>query len=146
MADRVTETTTIAAPPEVVREVLLDFDRYPDWAKDLKAVEVVDRDAQGRGTTVRFRAAGMGRSTSYTLVYDHEDPTRVAWVLTKGDLTNKLDGHYAFTPVADGTRVDYELEVELKVPLPGFVKRRTQGRIMHTALGELKARVENLPS
>jgi hypothetical protein len=32
--------------------------------------------------------------------------------------------------------------VDLKVPLPGFVKRRAEGRIMGTALKELKVRVE----
>ena len=31
---------------------------------------------------------------------------------------------------------------ELVVPLPGFVKRRAEGRIMQTALRDLKARVE----
>jgi hypothetical protein len=34
------------------------------------------------------------------------------------------------------------LEAELKVPIPGFIKRRAEGRIMHTALRQLKARVE----
>ncbi|MCU1356269.1 MAG: cyclase/dehydrase [Acidimicrobiales bacterium] len=142
MADRVTETTTIAAPPEVIREVLLDFARYPEWATDLKSVEVLDQDDEGQAREVRFRAAGMGRSTSYTLRYDLSDPAVVAWRLTDGDLTRKLDGQYALVPADGGTRVEYELEVELIVPLPGFIKRRTQGKIMHTALGELKARVE----
>ena len=36
----------------------------------------------------------------------------------------------------------YQLEAELVVPLPGFIKRRTQLKIMHTALKELKSRVE----
>lgn len=146
MADRVTETTTIAAEPDVVRDVLLDFPGYPEWVRDLKAVDVRARDPEGRGTEVHFRAAGMGRSTSYTLCYDHEDPSTVSWVLMEGDLTNKLDGHYALAEVPGGTEVAYELEVELKVPLPGFVKRRTQSRIMHNALVELKARVEHLAS
>ena len=140
MSDRVTETTTIAAPPEAVRAVLIDFPSYPQWATDLKSVEVID--AADHEPEVRFRAAGMGRSTSYTLKYDLSDPAVVAWKLTDGDITRKLDGQYALSPEGSGTRVDYELEVELVVPLPGFIKRRTQGRIMHTALGELKARVE----
>ncbi len=47
-------------------------------------------------------------------------------------------------PPGDGsTEVTYNLEVELRVPLPGFIKRRAQSRIMHTALEELKARVES---
>ena len=35
-----------------------------------------------------------------------------------------------------------ELTAELVVPLPGFVKRRAETRIMQTALRDLKARVE----
>ena len=144
MADRVTEHTLIAADPEIVRGVLLDFQSYPEWAKDLKSIEVLETDEHGRGTSVRYRAAGMGRSTSYTLGYDYTDPARVAWKLTDGDIVRKLDGHYEMHPADGGTAVGYELEAELVVPLPGFVKRRTQGRIMHTALNELKARVEGL--
>ncbi|MCU1498852.1 MAG: hypothetical protein JWM47_2805 [Acidimicrobiales bacterium] len=144
MADRVTEHTTIDADPDTVRAVLLDFPSYPEWAKDLKSIEVLAVDDEGRATTVRFRAAGMGRSTSYTLGYDFSDPNRVAWKLTEGDMVRKLDGHYEMHAADGRTAVTYELEVELLVPLPGFVKRRTQGRIMHTALNELKVRVEGL--
>lgn len=142
MTDRVTEHTTIAAPPDVVRAVLLDFAAYPEWAKDLKVVEVVSRDDEGRGLDVKYRAAGMGRSTSYTLRYDYQDPARVAWKLVKGDVTKKLDGHYELAEQSGGTAVTYVLEAELKLPLPSFVKNRAQGRIMHTALVDLKARAE----
>lgn len=142
MSDRVTEKTTIAASPEAVLEILLDFPRYPEWAKDLKSVEVLDADDQGRATSVRFRAAGMGRSTHYTLGYDHTEPGVLAWALTDGDITRKLDGRYVLADDGGATAVTYELEVELVVPLPSFVKRRTQGKIMHAALGELKAFAE----
>ena len=143
MSDRVLEKTTIAAAPEAVLEILLDFPRYAEWAKDLKAIEVLERDEQGRGTSVAFRAGGMGRSTHYTLAYDHTEPNVLAWVLSDGDITRKLDGRYVLEPGADGgTAVTYELEVELVVPLPPFVKRRTQVKIMHAALAELKAYAE----
>jgi hypothetical protein len=32
---------------------------------------------------------------------------------------------------------------ELRVPIPGFIKRRAEARIMTTALRNLKARVES---
>ena len=35
-----------------------------------------------------------------------------------------------------------ELEVELVIPLPGFVKHRAEHKIMHTALRELKSFAE----
>ena len=57
-----------------------------------------------------------------------------------GDLTRRLDGAYELAPSGDGaTEITYRLVVDLKVPLPGFVKRRAEGRIMGTALRELKA-------
>ena len=63
---------------------------------------------------------------------------------TAGDITSKLDGRYVFAPTADGgTEVTYHLEVEMKVPLPGFIKMRAQSRIMSIALRDLKARVES---
>ena len=143
MADSVTEHTTIDATQDACLDVLLDFERYPEWARDLKEATVLERDAQGRGVEVRFRAAGMGYSTSYTLRYDHSAEGVLAWRLTRGDLTRKLDGSYRFDDRADGgVDVTYQLEAELVVPLPGFIKRRTQLKIMHTALKELKSRVE----
>ena len=142
MSDRATETISIAATPDAVMAILLDFPRYPEWAKDLKSVEVLGTDDQGRATSVRFRAAGMGRSTSYTLDYDHSEPGVLAWVLSEGDIMRKLDGRYVLTAGGEGTDIVYELEVELIVPLPGFVKRRSEGEIMHAALKELKAFAE----
>ncbi len=63
---------------------------------------------------------------------------------TRGDITSKLDGRYEFAPEDNGgTEVIYHLEVEMKVPLPGFIKMRAQSRIMSIALRELKARVES---
>ena len=67
MAESATQRAVIAASPEKLFEVVTDFERYTDWARDLKHVEVLTRDAEGRGVEVRYRAAAMGRSTSYTL-------------------------------------------------------------------------------
>jgi ribosome-associated toxin RatA of RatAB toxin-antitoxin module len=135
----------VAATPERCFEVSSDIAAYPQWAADIKEVTVDERDDQGRPRLVTFRAAAFGRSTSYTLTYDFSEAPRVlAWVQTRGDITAKLDGRYVFAPDGDGgTEVTYHLEVEMKVPLPGFIKMRAQSRIMSIALRELKARVES---
>ena len=133
------QEATIAADPEELWAVLIDFERYPTWARDLKHVEVLERDEAGRGVEVLFRAAAMGRSTTYVLRYDHaEAPHRLPWKFVRGDIMRRLDGEYRFEVVPEGTKVVYELEVELIIPLPGFVKRRAEHKIMHTALDELR--------
>ncbi len=145
MIEQATETTTIAASTQRCFEVVTDFEAYPEWAHDVKEVHVRDTDPQGRGLEVEFRAEALGRTTHYTLRYDYSQaPQRLTWSLTKGDLMTSCDGFYQFTPsLADPaeTHVVYDLAIELVMPLPGFVKRRAEVRILNT-LKELKTRVE----
>jgi ribosome-associated toxin RatA of RatAB toxin-antitoxin module len=144
MADRAFERMTIAASPEACFAVATEFEKYPEWAADVKEAVVAERDDQDRGTLVTYRVAAMGRSARYTLRYDYSAaPGELSWVLEAGDIMRKLDGHYLFTPDDHGTDVTYELDVELIVPIPGFVKRRAEGTIIGTALRELKKRVES---
>ncbi|HLI55314.1 MAG TPA: SRPBCC family protein [Acidimicrobiales bacterium] len=147
MEEQVAERMVIRGSPEDCYAVLTDFERYPQWAADIKEVNVAERDVEGRPHLVTFRAAAFGRSTSYTLRYDYSGaPRMLSWVQTDGDLTRRLDGSYELIPTGAGdTEIVYRLVVDLKVPLPGFVKRRAEGRIMGTALRELKAFVESEP-
>lgn len=146
MPDQATQHMVIGASRQQIWDVLTDFDRYPSWAHDLKAATVISRDDEGRPRDVAFRAAAMGRSTSYTLRYDYgKAPDVLAWHMVEGDITRKLDGSYelhALDGPDERTQVTYHLEVELLVPLPAFVKRRAQGRIVHSALRDLRDRLE----
>lgn len=148
MVDQATERTTIAASPQQCFDAAIDYEAYPSWAADIKQATVLTRDDLGRAVDVEFRAAAMGRSTTYTLRYFYgSNPLRIAWRLQSGDVTRRLDGEYEFNAV-DGdptsTEVVYHLAVDLTVALPGFVKRRAEARIMYTALNEFQAHVERL--
>jgi uncharacterized membrane protein len=143
MTEQASEHMVIEAVIDDCWAVVTDFENYAEWANDIKSVTVLERDEQGRGTRVTFRAGAFGRSTSYTLAYDYSDaPHRLAWVQAAGDVTSRLDGDYQFSHGDSGTNVTYNLLVELKIPLPGFVKQRAAARIIGTALRELKARIE----
>ncbi len=137
-------TLTVDAPLDKCWAIATDFERYPDWAKDVKSAVVVARDEQGRATEVEFRTSALGRSTHYTLAYDYSAaPHRLAWRIVKGDIMRAVDGAYMFAPDASGgVVVTYNLSIELIVPLPGFVKRRAEVRILNT-VKELKVRAES---
>lgn len=145
MTDRATETIVVKAPIDKCWRVATDFERYPEWAPAVKGAKVESKDAEGRPVRVTFRAASFGRSVSYTLDYDYRDaPARLAWQQSAGDLTSRIDGVYEFEAVGQSTEVVYHLAVDLKLPVPGFVKRRAEGLIIHGALRDLKDRVESL--
>lgn len=143
MAEQASQTTTIAASPETVWAIATDLERYPEWARDVKEVVVRERDDQGRPIEVEFRASALGRSTHYTLAYDYASaPSVLRWEMVRGDIMSRIDGAYHFVPLGGGgTEVRYDLTIELVVPLPGFVKRRAEVRILNT-VRELKARAE----
>ena len=62
--------------------------------------------------------------------------------MVKGDIQRSIEGAYRFEPTNDGsTLVQYDLAIELVVPLPGFVKRRAERRILN-AIKEMKAYAE----
>lgn len=147
MAETATRRIHVQAAPERCYAIALDFERYPEWVSEIKEARVLRRDDDGRGGEVEYRAAAMGRSTSYVLRYNYgSNPLRLSWRLMSGDVMRRLDGEYEFAPVdgdPDATEVTYYLSVELQVPLPGFVRRRAEAKILHSALDELRERAES---
>lgn len=143
MADEAHEHISVAATPARLFEITTDFEKYPDWARDVKQATVLERDAEGRGKKVEYRVAGLGKSIRYVLEYDYgEAPTAFSWHFVEGDWLRRLDGRYGFEPDGDGTRVTYDLVVDVSAPLPGLIKRRAASMIMGTALRELKKEAE----
>ena len=94
MADRVTETTTIAASPEVVLGILLDFPRYPEWARDLKSVEVLATDDRRSAALWHGPDPGAPQLASF--------PEMLAGLLGTADATRKMTA-LAVIPAAHPT-------------------------------------------
>ena len=143
MAEQAHETIRIAAAPDACLAVALDVAKYPEWARDVKSVDIHSTDDAGRPLEVEFRAAAMGRSIRYVLSYDYAQlPASFSWKFLEGDMVKQLDGTYTFAADGDGTIVTYDLIADIAAPLPGIVKRRAAGMITGTALKELKKAVE----
>lgn len=146
MIDKLKVSRVVNADAEKCCALVVDVESYGSWVTDLREVSVGTRDEQGRVTEATFRVAAMGRSATYSLLYDYSDsPALIRWELVSGDIIKRLDGSYSFESLAEDpsqTEVTYELAIELAIPLPGFVKRRAEGRIAHAALDDFQSKVE----
>ena len=146
MVDHANQRRIIKASPQRCFDMVLDVEKLSDWTDDIKEVKILVRDESGRPGDVSFRAAAMGRSTNYTLRYSYgSNPLRISWRLIESDLIRRMNGDYEFNPSGeDGaeTEVVYNLDVDLLVRLPGFVKRRAESKIVHAAVDDLKERLE----
>jgi uncharacterized membrane protein len=143
MSDEARESIHIEATPERCYAVAVDFERYPEWATDVKVVEILDHDGEGRGTRVRYEISALGKTVGYVLAYDYADaPDGFSWKLEKADVLSRLDGAYRFDADGVGTDVGYVLTVDVTLPLPGFMKRAAAGMIVDNAMKQLKRYIE----
>jgi Polyketide cyclase / dehydrase and lipid transport len=146
MAASTSSRIMIAAPREAVMAVIADFAAYPQWASAVRATEVLGEQTTGRASKVRFTLdAGVVKDT-YVLGYDWDGDAGVQWHLAEpGSVISAMDGGYLLADRGGATEATYELTVDLRIPMPGLLKRRAEKTIIDTALKGLKNRVESRP-
>jgi uncharacterized membrane protein len=144
MADATTSSIVIAAPPERVMAVIADFPAYPEWAEQVKSVEVLGSGDTGRAERVKFTMDAGPIKDSYTLDYTWApDGRSVSWTLVKGQMQKRQNGSYTLAGDESGTTVTYSLAVDLNIPMIGMLRRKAEKVIIDTALKGLKRRVES---
>jgi len=138
--------TTVSASAEACFKVASELEHYPTWVDGIELVDIKQTDDQGRPLICFFNAESFGRKISYTLQYDYsEAPNKMSWTLLEGDLISSLEGSYEFLPTeSEDTEIVYTLAIDLSVPLPGFVKRRAEDKVLEGALADFKKRIESI--
>jgi carbon monoxide dehydrogenase subunit G len=145
MGSSTTSSITVAAPRTDVMDVIADFAEYPRWATALRSADVLQTWPGGRASKVRFTLdAGVIRDT-YVLAYTWTDDSEVNWRLAEpGTVITEMTGGYHLSDRGEGAEVNYELTVDVRIPMPGLLKRKAEKMIIDTALKGLKARAESL--
>jgi ribosome-associated toxin RatA of RatAB toxin-antitoxin module len=149
MADTVSESVKIDASPEEVMAVIANLEDYPTWGDGFTGVEIKSTHDDGAAKDVAFSiTTPMGKDT-YELAYIWTGTDAVSWTLNsdeagkpKSSMMKKLNGTYTLKADGAGTKVTYELEIDPKIPMMGFMKKKAAAAIVDQALNGLKKRVE----
>ena len=142
MPDHAHESIDISGDPATVMAVIADFGAYPQWAGPVKKTEVLEPGDDGRARKVRIDVELMGLSDSYVNEYDWDGDRKVSWTMLEGRSQKSQVGSYTLEPSGAGTKVTYDLTVEVAIPVPGLIRRRIQSKVVDAALKDLKKRVE----
>ena len=144
MADQTSSSLQIGAPPQDVLQVIADVHAYPEWNGEIKSVEVLDTEPDGRPRQVRFSISSSGMNDEYVLDYLWA-ADGVSWTLVEPSTLQKSQiGSYRLAPADGGTDVRYDLKIDSRIPMIGPMRRKIEKRIVDGALKELKKRVESL--
>ncbi len=146
MAEQTEGSITINASAGEVMAVIEDYEAYPEW-NDLRSVEIRSKDSQGRGSEVEMAAkAPVLGDVKYVLKYEYKpDNGGVSWTtkeIVEGGIKD-ITGEYDLEELDDAeTKVTYRMAIDLKMKVPGFIRRQGEKTIVDGALKGLKKRVE----
>ncbi|MGN6609266.1 MAG: SRPBCC family protein [Jatrophihabitans sp.] len=134
-------TDTVAAPVEKIIEVLTDFESFPEWQAAVMECEVLDRDAEGRGSRVRMKVDAKVKKVGYVVRYTYDLPNGLRWDQESGDLSENT-GQYTFKDNGDGTTdVTVDIVAEVGFFVPGPMKKLIREQSLKNSMRELKKRV-----
>lgn len=145
MSESTQSSIVIDAAPAEVMAVIADLASYPQWSDGIVSVAVLSvYEDDGRPADARFQVESGLIKDTYELEYEWDGDGAVSWSLTKGDLLKAMDGSYTLADNGDGsTTVNYQLSVDVRIPMIGAMKRKAEKVIIDTALKGLKKRVES---
>jgi uncharacterized membrane protein len=146
MAERTESTIVIEALPADVLDVIADLEQYPEWAGEVREVEILVEDGDGWPDQAKlvFDAGVLRDACVFQYDWDViEDGTGVvSWGLVEAATLKAMNGSYTLVKTSEGTQVTYRLAVELYIPMLAMLRRKAEQVIVETALRSLKARVE----
>lgn len=139
----VSHTISIEAPAADCYRLMADFEHYPEWAKIMERVKVLEKFPDGRGKKVEFEVNIFLRKVRYVLNYSYDDQDfALSWVGAGGDvLTNT--GRYRFQPLGDQTTsASFELDMSVDFPLPQRLINYLSRIAMRKSMKDFKGYVE----
>jgi ribosome-associated toxin RatA of RatAB toxin-antitoxin module len=136
------QSTDIAAPPQACFDALTDYERLPEWQGAEKSVQILERDAQGRGSVVEYEVDVKVRTVRYRLKQVYDEPRTLGSEYLSGDF-RRFAGEWRFTDNGSGgTHVELDLDIDPGRFVPGPVRSVIREFVMTRALRDLKAHLE----
>ena len=80
------QTAEIDATPQACFGAMTDYERLPEWQGAVRRVDVLERDAHGRGRVVEYEVDARVKRVRYCLRQIYDEPHRIASEYLEGSL------------------------------------------------------------
>jgi ribosome-associated toxin RatA of RatAB toxin-antitoxin module len=109
----VTKQVLIEAPLERFYDLVVDYERYPEFVPGIKACRVKNGGAEKH---VEYELDLGVKRLRYVLRMQEARPRRVAWSLVSGDLMKVSNGSWELSDENGRTRAHYSVEIQIARP------------------------------
>jgi uncharacterized membrane protein len=125
----------VDAPVQRCFDIAADIEAAPAWQGSLKAVEVLELDADGRALVVDTTSDAKVKSVRTRLRFSYDNPHSIHWTQERGDVKS-LEGWWTLEELGpQRTRATYRLEVDPGMVLGLLVRGPVEGQVREYLLG-----------
>ena len=139
-----TRSVVVNVTPEQLFDVIVDYEKYPEFLPEVKQVKV--EAGQGAIKEVTYKVDIKAKVITYTLRHTAERPNKLSWTMVKGEMMKGNDGAWTLKPGPrpGTTEATYTIDLKLSSLVPGFIEKALAEQSLPGLLSNFKARAEKL--
>ena len=140
MATSDSRAVVIEATPQEILDGGAEVEATPSWSPQYQRAEILESYDDGRPKQVKMTVKAAGLTDEQVIEYTWSE-NKVSWTLVSAGQLKAQDASYTLTPDGDKTKVRFDISIDLSVPLPGFILKRTMKGGVETATEGLRKQV-----
>ncbi len=140
MAD-VKHTEVFNCTPEQFFDLLIDYEKYPEFLNEVKKCKVIDD--QGDTKKVEYEVSVV-KTIHYVLELKENRPNQISWDFVDGDLFKKMSGHWKLSEEGGKTKAEYYVDAAFGMFVPKTVVKSALNANLPSMMKAYHKQVEKL--
>ena len=140
----VSKTVEVHAEASAILAIVADFEAYPQWNEEVRAVYVLARYHDGRPSQLRVDTSVQGHEGTFIQAVYYPGPAQIQTVLQQGELFTKQNQLFSVVEMGPSSLLTVDLDVETSLAVPSLMVKKLVNDALEHLAGNLKARAEQL--
>ncbi|MGY4708225.1 SRPBCC family protein [Mycolicibacterium sp. CBM1] len=140
----VSKTLEVNAHATSILDIVADFEAYPQWNDEVKAVYILARYDDGRPSQLRLDMVIQGHESTFIQAVYYPGPTQIQTVLQQGEVFTKQDQLFSVVEMGPSSLLTVDLDVETSLPVPAMMVKKLVNDVLEHLANNLKTRAEQL--
>jgi ribosome-associated toxin RatA of RatAB toxin-antitoxin module len=142
----VSKTLEVNADAAEILRIVADFESYPQWNDEVRAVYILARYHDGRPSQLRIDTEIQGHSGTYIQAVYYPSPAQIQTVMQQGDLFSKQEQLFSVVEMGPLSLLTVDLDVETSFAVPAMMVKKLVNDALEHLANNLKVRAEELSS
>lgn len=139
----VSKTVEVNADANTILAIVADFEAYPQWNDEVKAVYILARYDDGRPSQLRLDTVVADNEHTYIQAVYYPSPSQIQTVMQQGELFSKQHQLFSVVEMGPSSLLTVDLDVEVTLPVPAMLVKKLANDVLEHLAANLKTRSES---